>query len=59
MFDKNKSGTITADEIQAVIGFSGELDKKAIDKMIKEADADGDGEISFEEFASMMNNIGN
>ncbi len=40
------------------MGFGGELDKKTIDKMIKEVDTDGDNEISFEEFSKMMRSIG-
>ena len=57
-FDKNNKGSLSYEEIQAVMGFGGELDKKTIDKMIKEVDTDGDGEISFEEFSKMMRSIG-
>jgi Ca2+-binding EF-hand superfamily protein len=57
-FDRNNTGSLCYEEIQAVMGFGGELDKKTIDKMIKEADTDGDGEISFEEFSKMMRSIG-
>lgn len=52
MFDKDNSGTISRDEIKEALG---NLDEEVADKMISEVDADGDGEISFEEFEQMMN----
>jgi len=52
MFDKDNSGTISRDEIKEALG---NLDEDVADKMISEVDADGDGEISFEEFEQMMN----
>lgn len=50
MFDKDGSGVITADEIKEVLCFGGNLSSKQIDKIIKSCDANGDGEISFDEF---------
>ena len=58
MFDKDGSGIISADEIREVLGFGGNLDAKAIDDIIKQVDENGDGEISFDEFVSMMKKIG-
>lgn len=58
MFDKDGSGVISADEIKEVLGFNGNLDKSAIDLIMKQVDENGDGEISFEEFVSMMKSVG-
>ena len=52
MFDKDGSGTITADEIKSVLGKA--VDKKLLDEMVKEVDENGDGEISLVEFKEMM-----
>lgn len=54
MFDKDGSGTISKEEICAALG---NLDDEVAHKMISEVDEDADGEISFEEFEKMMNNI--
>ena len=49
MFDKDNSGTISADEIRAVLSKCGEqIDEAEIEDMIKQADTDGDGLISYE-----------
>ena len=52
MFDKDGNGTISGDEIKAVLGKS--VDMKVLDDMIKEVDTNGDGEISLVEFKEMM-----
>ena len=52
MFDKDGSGTITADEIKSVLGKA--VDKKLLEEMVKEVDENGDGEISLREFKEMM-----
>ena len=44
MFDRDGSGVISADEIKEVLGFNGNLDKNAIDLIIKQVDENGDGE---------------
>ena len=54
MFDKDGSGVISSDEIKEVLGFGGNLDSEAIDLIMKQVDDNGDGQISFEEFVSMM-----
>ena len=54
MFDKDGGGTITIDEIQEAINFDNSLTEEDLVKIAKEVDANGDGEISFEEFAGMM-----
>ena len=57
MFDKDGGGSISTDEIKQVLAFGQNLDEKVIAEVIKQVDANGDGEISFEEFAEMMKNV--
>ena len=58
-FDSDNSGKISLDEISAIFN-NGNKDNKdkeeleALKKMIKEADENGDGEISFKEFKDLM-----
>jgi len=54
MFDKDGGGSISTDEIKQVLSFGQNLDEKVVNEIIKQVDANGDGEISFEEFAEMM-----
>ncbi|EME38390.1 hypothetical protein DOTSEDRAFT_75810 [Dothistroma septosporum NZE10] len=55
VFDKDGSGTISADELKAVMKTLGEdLTDKELDEMLKEADTDGDGTIDYKEFAALM-----
>lgn len=56
MFDKDGSGTISKDEIKEALGG---LDEKIVEEIIREVDANNDGEISFEEFEKMMNKMVN
>lgn len=60
MFDKDGSGIISADEIRDVLTFGGtsSLSASAVDQIIKQVDENGDGEISFEEFVTMMKKLG-
>ena len=59
MFDKDGSGIITADEIREVLCFGGAnaLSIEAVDAIIKQVDENGDGEIQFEEFVTMMTGL--
>ena len=57
MFDKDGSGAISADEIKEALSFGKNLSSQQVDLMIKQVDDNGDGEISFEEFAQMMKNL--
>jgi len=55
VFDKDGNGFISASELRHVMTNLGEkLTDKEIDEMIREADVDGDGQISYEEFGVMM-----
>ena len=62
LFDKDGSGSISGDEIKAVLGFSAgnkssAEDAKAIDTILKQVDENGDGDISFDEFVHMMKSL--
>ena len=61
MFDKDGSGIISADEIREVLCFGGanSLNNEAVDAIIKQVDENGDGEIQFEEFVTMMTGLEN
>ena len=54
MFDKDGGGSISPDEIKQILSFGQNLEEKVINDIIKQVDANGDGEISYEEFAQMM-----
>lgn len=42
-----------------MLSFGGNLDKQAIELIMKQVDGNGDGEISFDEFVGMMKNVAN
>ena len=48
---------ISSQEIKEVLGFGKNLSEDAVNTIIKEVDDNGDGEISFEEFATMMKKL--
>merc|ERR1719420_1125690 len=55
VFDKDGDGQITPQELAAIMRALGEnLNENDILTMIQEADADGDGNIDFEEFKKLM-----
>jgi calmodulin len=55
VFDADGNGSIDRDELRKVMSSLNEsLTEEELDAMIKEADINGDGEISFEEFKAMM-----
>jgi calcium-dependent protein kinase len=60
MFDRDGGGSISVEEIKQVLSFGkNSLDETVVQEIIRQVDANGDGEISFEEFAEMMlKNIG-
>ena len=58
-FDSDNSGKISLDEISAIFnsGDKEKIDKEELEvfkKIIKDADENGDGEISFKEFKDLM-----
>ena len=58
MLDKDGSGCIDKDELRDLLrNFSAageELSPEDIEAMIVESDVDGDGQVSFDEFAKVM-----
>lgn len=57
MFDKDNSGMITPSEIRQVLSASeSKIPNQIIDTVIKQVDQNGDGQISLEEFTSLMRN---
>lgn len=60
MFDQDESGRIDAKEVRQLLqgeDYKDDIDMNQVDKIIKEVDVNGDGEIDFEEFLAMMRNI--
>lgn len=57
LFDKDGSGSISADEIKDVLGVGKNIDEKVWNEIITEVDGNGDGEISFSEFRTMMHKL--
>ena len=51
------SGSISAKELRDVLGAGKAIDVKVIEEILNEVDINGDGEISFEEFSTLMKNI--
>lgn len=57
MFDKDGSGMITPSEIRQVLSHSeSKIPNAVIDAVIKQVDSNGDGQISLEEFTTLMRN---
>ncbi|XP_073047600.1 uncharacterized protein [Primulina eburnea] len=55
LFDQDRNGYISADELQQVMLRFGEaLTDEEIVEMIREADLDGDGQVNYDEFVKMM-----
>ena len=48
------NGTISADEVKTILGLGKQFSEDVWTEVIKEVDQNSDGEISFEEFNSMM-----
>lgn len=54
MYDKDKSGSISAEEIKKVLSFGKDIDEQLIVNIIKQVDENNDGELQFNEFFNMM-----
>ncbi|XP_069107104.1 calmodulin-like [Argopecten irradians] len=55
MFDKNGDGYITANELRAILSAAGgECLEEEVKDLMREADVNKDGKISYEEFANMF-----
>jgi calcium-dependent protein kinase len=54
MFDKDKSGKITPQELKNVLGKDSNISDDVWKEIVGEIDGNGDGEISFNEFKQMM-----
>jgi calcium-dependent protein kinase len=54
MFDKDGGGSISIEEIKQVLSFGQNLDDDVVQQIISQVDANGDGEISYDEFSTMM-----
>merc|ERR1719379_1938607 len=55
VFDRDKSGAVSASELKHVMCNLGEqVTNEEVEDMIREADADGDGELSFEDFLQFI-----
>lgn len=57
LFDKDGSGSISANEVKDVLGVGKNIDEKVWNDIVMEVDANGDGEISFLEFKIMMQKL--
>jgi calcium-dependent protein kinase len=58
-FDTDGSGKISVDELMDIFckGDKSHANKQVFEKMVKDADENGDGEISFSEFKTIMTNF--
>ncbi|KAG5880816.1 hypothetical protein JTB14_027982 [Gonioctena quinquepunctata] len=55
VFDKNNDGLISSTELRHVMTSLGErLSEEEVEDMIKEADMDGDGQVNYEEFVTIL-----
>ncbi len=57
LFDKDGSGKISPSEIKEILGGDSDISDNVWGDIMKEIDANGDGEIEFDEFKQMMNLI--
>ena len=56
-YDKDNSGSISCDEIRGVLGVGQHISDEVWKQVVLEVDANGDGEVSFDEFKEMMQKL--
>ena len=56
LFDRDHSGTISAEELMDVLGQNADLPKEIWNEVLREADQNGDGVIDLREFVNLMTN---
>ena len=57
-FDVDQNGTISRTELRlAMLNLSNDMTLDEVDRIIKDADLDGDGQIDFDEFKMMLSNV--
>ena len=56
-FDKDNSGSVTADELKEALGVGKNISEQVWLEVINEVDENGDGMIDFEEFKLMMQSL--
>ena len=55
LFDKDGDGTISSSELETILTSLGQKPtKEELEDMINEVDADGNGEVDFDEFLSLI-----
>ena len=55
LFDPNRTGFIATAEIQQILGtVHADISPNELDEVVKVLDLDGDGRISYKEFAALM-----
>ncbi len=54
MFDLDKNGSISLNEVKEVLGMGKEVDDKVLDELKDEINTHGDEELTFEEFKNLM-----
>ena len=57
LFDVDKNGTVTVNELQQVFDFSHSKDQKLWKEIMEEVDTDKDNNISFQEFTCAMEKV--
>jgi len=57
MLDKDKSGSISKNELRAMFETSEKKDDALWNEIFAEVDKDGDGEITYDEFCASMNKV--
>jgi Ca2+-binding EF-hand superfamily protein len=57
LFDKDNSGSISGEEVKEILCSGQKIDDKVWEEVIREVDSDGNGEIDFEEFTTMMQKL--